>query len=195
MGIQGTARVSNNNARQPGNSEWATEMREKLTEEFDISHVTESVFATVNQLHENISLLSKDLETSGRQGKKTLLVVCYRGGGGLDMRCLETYAIMQGGKAFPIEHLLRDLAKIQNCYVLGVLDCPRLRLETQIFDGYNFKDEEAKNLILMFGCKMMQNLKQSCTLPLFDLLARKRESEKRKFVTLPEELLFIEAVK
>ena len=122
-------------------------MREKLTEEFDISHVTESVFATVNQLHENISLLSKDLETSGRQGKKTLLVVCYRGGGGLDMRCLETYAIMQGGKAFPIEHLLRDLAKIQNCYVLGVLDCPRLRLETQIFDGYNFKDEEAKNLM------------------------------------------------
>lgn len=163
--------------------------------DFDISQVTESVFPTVSQLHENISMLSKNLEITGRRGKKTLLVVCYRGGGGLDMRCLETYAIMQGEKAFPLEHLLRDLAKIQNCYVLGAIDCPRLRLETRIEDGYNFKDDEAKNLILMFGCKMMQDLKQSCSLALFDLLGQKRTTGRQKFITLPEALLFIEKEK
>ena len=58
-----------------------------------------------------------------------------------------------------------------------------------------YKDNEAKNIILMFGCKMMQDLKQSCTLALFDLLGRKRKNEKQKTITLPESLLFIDNAK
>ena len=71
------------------------------------------------------------------------------------MRCLDTYAILQNGKAFAIEHFLRDLAVISNCYVFGVIDCPRLRLDYQIEDNYNYKSSAAKNLIMMFGCKQL----------------------------------------
>ena len=77
----------------------------------------------------------------------------YRGGGGLDMRCMDTYAILQNGKAFAIEHFMRDLAKQKLTYIWGLLDCPRLRLDYQIEDGYVSKDEGIKNLILMFGCR------------------------------------------
>ena len=81
------------------------------------------------------------------------MFVYFRGNGGLDMRCQDTYAILKNGKAFAIEHFLRDLAKQKSTYVLGLLDCPRLRLDLTIEDGYVSKDEGIKNLILLFGCK------------------------------------------
>ena len=90
---------------------WVSELRDILTEDFGFTHVTESVYASVNELTKTQEVLCKRLETAARQGKKTLLFVYFRGNGGLDMRCMDTYAILQNGKAFAIEHFLRDLAK------------------------------------------------------------------------------------
>ena len=143
---------------RPAASAWVKELREMLNYDFGFSHVQESVFASINELHITQSIICKRIAKATKQDKKTLLFVYYRGGGGLDMRCLDTYAILQNGKAFAIEHFLRDLAQIKNCYVMGVLDCPRLRLQYQIEDDYNSKDEGVRNLILMFGCKMLQDL-------------------------------------
>ena len=69
------------------------------------------------------------------------------------MRCMDTYAILQNGKAFAIEHFLRDLAKQKQTYVFGLIDCPRQRLNYKIEDGYVSKDEGIKNLVLLFGCR------------------------------------------
>ena len=55
------------------------------------------------------------------------------------MRCMDTYAILQNGKPLAIEKLLRDLAQINDCYVFGVVDCPRLRLKQLIDDKNNYK--------------------------------------------------------
>lgn len=44
------------------------------------------------------------------------------------------------------------MAKVRQTYVLGLIDCPRLRLDYKIQDGYMAKDEGIKNLILLFGC-------------------------------------------
>ena len=170
-------------------------MRETLNYDFGFNHVTESVFASINELHITQSIICKRIEKATKQDKKMLLFVYYRGGGGLDMRCLDTYAILQNGKAFAIEHFLRDLAQINNCYVFGVIDCPRLRLEYQIEDSYNSKDEGIRNLILMFGCKMLQDLTQPCIWALINLMKKKRTQAEQKTLTLPEALLFVEQEK
>ena len=70
------------------------ELRDILIDDFGFTHVTESVYATVNELTKTQEILCKRLETAARQGKKTLLFVYYRGGGGLDLRCMDTYAIL-----------------------------------------------------------------------------------------------------
>lgn len=71
------------------------------------------------------------------------------------MRCLDTYAILQNGKAFAIEHFLRDLAMIDNTYVFSLLDCPRKKIPFPIDDAYSWKADGVKNLILMFGCRQL----------------------------------------
>ena len=90
------------------------------------------------------------------------------------MRCMDTYAILQNGKAFALEHFMRDLAKQPLCYVWSLMDCPRLRLDYQIEDGYVSKDEGIKNLILQFGCHKYQDLKQPTVWALFILMKRMR---------------------
>ena len=60
---------------------------------------------------------------------------------------------MQNGKAFAIEHFIKDLAGIDNTYVFGLLDCPRKKLPFTVDDGYTWKFDAVRNLILMFGCK------------------------------------------
>lgn len=103
-----------------------------------------------------------------------MLFVYYRGDGGLDMRCLDTYAVLQNGKAFAIEHFLRDLAKQPATFVFGALDCPRLRLQYQIDDGYISKDEGIKNLMFLFGCKQYQDLKQPAVWAFLTILKKLR---------------------
>ena len=61
-------------------------MKETLKEDFEFNQVQESVSATVQQLLSKFSILSSKIGVKGRNGQKTLVVVCYRGGGGLDMR-------------------------------------------------------------------------------------------------------------
>ena len=79
---------------RPAASAWVKELRESLTHDFGFNHVTESVFASINELHITQSILCKRIEKATKLDKKTLLFVYYRGGGGLDMRCLDTYAIL-----------------------------------------------------------------------------------------------------
>ena len=153
---------------------WVSELRDILTEDFGFTHVTESVYPTVSELTKTQSILCKRLDMAAKQGKKTLLFVYYRGNGGLDMRCMDTYAILQNGKAFALEHFMRDLAKQHLCYVWSLMDCPRLRLDYQIEDGYVSKDEGIKNLILQFGCHKYQDLKQPTVWALFILMKRMR---------------------
>ena len=164
----------------------------KLHQQFQLSYIQESIQPTVQSLYDNLGTLTKNLEAASQRGTKTLLVVYFRGNGGLDLRCLETYALLQDGKAFPIEHLLGDLAKVKNSFVFGIVDCPRIRLEIQIEDGYNFKDDSTRNLILVFGCKMMQGLKQACGLTLLRSISRKNTEMNKSYVTLPEALLFMD---
>lgn len=107
------------------------------------------------------------------------------------MRCLDTYAILQNGKAFAIEHFIRDLALIDNVYVFSLLDCPRKKLAYPINDGYSFKCEGVRNLILMYGCKQLQDLKQPTFWALFNLLKRKRNSSMNS-IQLPDALMYLD---
>ena len=110
-------------------SKWVGELRDILTDDFNFNHVTESIYASVGELTKTQEVICKRLEKAAREGKKTMIFVYYRGNGGLDMRCMDTYAILQNGKAFALEHFLRDLAKVRLTYVFGLIDCPRRKLE------------------------------------------------------------------
>jgi len=86
---------------------------------------------------------------------------------------------------------LRDLAKVRQTYVFGLVDCPRLRLEYQIDDGYNAKDEGIKNLILLFGCRSGQDLKQPSVWALFELMKMMRSGPDQESILLPDDILKI----
>ena len=175
-------------------SQWVSELREILTNEFAFTHVTESVYASVTELSKTQQIICKRLEKASREGKKTLLFVYYRGNGGLDMRCMDTYAILQNGKAFALEHFLRDLAKEKNTYVWGLLDCPRLRLDYKIEDGYEAKDEGVRNLILQYGCRMNQDLRQPTVWALFQLLIRLKATPGKSCLCLPDDLVEMQEI-
>lgn len=71
-----------------------SELRDILTDDFDFTHVTESIYASVGELTKTQEVICRRLEKAAREGKKTLILVYYRGNGGLDMRCRDTYAIL-----------------------------------------------------------------------------------------------------
>lgn len=50
------------------------------------------------------------LTISKEYNERTLVMVYYRGEGGLDRRCLDTYAIIKQKNYFALEHYLRELA-------------------------------------------------------------------------------------
>ena len=108
------------------------------------------------------------------------------------MRCFDTYAILQNGKAFAIEHFLRDLAMLDDIYVFSLLDCPRTKLEYKIEDSYYTKTEGIRNMILMFGCKQLQDINSPSFWALFNLLKRKRINKNMKSILLPDALLYLD---
>ena len=70
------------------------ELRDLLIDEFSFSHVTESIYSTVSELTQTQQVICKRLDKAARENKKTMIFVYYRGNGGLDMRCQDTYAIL-----------------------------------------------------------------------------------------------------
>lgn len=73
--------------------------------------------------------------------------------------------------------------------MLGIIDCPRLRLNYKIDDGYVSKDEGIKNIILMYGCKVFQDLKQPCVWAVFNLLKKLRQPN-QEILCLPDDLVW-----
>ena len=75
-------------------SQWTTDLQKLLREEFYFSHITTSVYASVAELSRTQDLLCKRIDRAVRQGQNVLLFVYYRGNGGVDMRCKDTYALL-----------------------------------------------------------------------------------------------------
>jgi hypothetical protein len=84
--------------------------------------------------------------------------------------------------------MLTEMAKISLSYIFGLIDCPRKMLKIPIDDGYTFKEEGQRNLILVFGCKRLLNIES----PTFWSFANHLKRKKDMFdtVVLPEALLY-----
>lgn len=161
---------------------------EILERDLLFTQVFKSTNATASQLHLTYRSLTDKLSHAQSLKKKTLLFVYYRGGGGLDSRCLETYAVLPSKEVFAIEHMLTEMAKIDLSYILGLIDCPRKMLKTPIDDGYTFKEQGRKNLILIFGCKRLLHIESPTFWSFASHLKRKRNMFDT--VVLPEALLY-----
>jgi hypothetical protein len=47
------------------------------------------------------------MKSASESGQKTLVFVVYVGPGGLDLRCLNTYAMIGNNKTWALEHFVR----------------------------------------------------------------------------------------
>ena len=72
-----------------------------------------------------ISDAYKEIYLDGKKNVNTLLYVYYAGHGGQDGT---TMCLLNDGKVYPLEKNLRSLAKMESCYVIGVMDCCRERI-------------------------------------------------------------------
>jgi hypothetical protein len=64
-------------------------------------------------MHEEFQKMQKRLDITRKRNEKTLIFIYYRGDGGVDGRSLDTYAILKNEVCFPIEHRIRELARIE----------------------------------------------------------------------------------
>jgi len=129
------------------------------------------------------------METAAASGQKTLIFVIYVGEGGLDLRCLNTYACLPKSKTFAIEHFVRQLALIKNSYVVSYFECLRSKISIQ--DGYTQRPDSGnydRNLIMIFSSQplVLPVASEACTAAKFvqELAAQGKE------VCLPEALLY-----
>lgn len=60
-----------------------------------------------------------------QQGKNTLIFVYYAGHGVMDNT---TYCVLNGPRMYPLEKILRSLAKSDGSYVVSVFDCCREKI-------------------------------------------------------------------
>ena len=73
-------------------------------------------------------------ENFQKDGSNTLLFVYYAGHGMMD-NC--TYAVLNGARMYPLEKMLRSLAKADGSYVVSVFDCCREKLVQNATRGFN----------------------------------------------------------
>ena len=112
-----------------------------------------------------ISDAYREIYNDGKKNINTLLYVYYAGHGGQDGT---TMCLLNGGPPYPLEKNLRSLAKMQCCYVIGVLDCCRekIRRDQMAMRGLGGEDEDdeddqlfgqpkdaTENFIITYGCQ------------------------------------------
>ena len=148
----------------------------------------ESVNKSVNELYHDFRKMKARLEIASDKGESVLLLCYYRGEGGLDHRCLDTYAIIKGNTYFAIESYMRQLAQTENSYVFGVLDCGRQMLDVKITDVHGWTADGLRNLVMLFGVKQLCKRQKPIFWGLASHLDAQRDSLDR--VVLPDALLF-----
>ena len=94
--------------------------------------------------------------------QNTLLFVYFAGHGSMDNT---TKAMLNGKRHYPLEKSLRNLAKCDGSYVMGVFDCCREKLDASLAtraadilddedddDNFNVEDSQ-ENFIMTYGCQ------------------------------------------
>ena len=74
------------------------------------------------EIRKAISQACKDIYNNFSNGINTLLFVYYAGHGMMD-NC--TYVVLNAKKMYPLEKMLRSLAKADGSYVVSIFDCCR----------------------------------------------------------------------
>ena len=72
-----------------------------------------------------IDSASREIFENYEEGRKTLLYVYYAGHGMMDNT---TYCVLNGKRMYPLEKMLRTIAKQDGSYVMSVFDCCREKL-------------------------------------------------------------------
>ena len=92
-----------------------------------------------------------------------------------------TYSVLNGQRMYPLEKMLRSLAKADGSYVVGVFDCCREKLKQKATRGFNAEaimnegmlvDEEwigqpkgsQENIIITYGCQPSDGVLQKSSL-------------------------------
>jgi hypothetical protein len=92
------------------NPKWLISVREVLSNQLNFAKTFESINRTGNELHHDYLKMEARLHIAKEAGESVFLMVYYRGEGGVDQRCLDTYALVKDNTYFALEHYIRELA-------------------------------------------------------------------------------------
>ena len=157
-----------------------------------------------------IDKVSAQIYTNYREGLNTLLYVYYAGHGMMD-NC--TYCVLNGPRMYPLEKMLRTLAKADGSYLVAVFDCCREKVEQQAMRGLKADTEglehdgdewigqpkdSQENIIITYGCQPSAGVPQKSTIAntYFRYLRKSAKvfPDGKKYLVLPGCLNFFQNV-
>ena len=81
--------------------------------------------------------LKDKIKLNLKSGRKTLIVIYYVGHGIMLNNHNQSYIVLPdlSNPIFPLEAAIRSLSKLDNCFVIGILDCERELFKPQMLQG------------------------------------------------------------
>ena len=126
-----------------------------------------------NQVHTAILTLATELSKANADGERTLLFAYYAGHGMADQHL---QVQLNETKRYPMEKMLRSIAKMDGSYVMGLFDCCRERIVAEPSRGGGEADddgmaaagnslpEQQENFIITYGCPPTEGVPAKSTI-------------------------------
>ena len=160
----------------------------------DILTVAEPSWAA---LHQVVLDLALDIQQAAMRGERTLIFTYYAGHGLADNNL---HAQLNEAKIYPIEKMLRSLAKAEGSYVVALFDCCRERLAPGASRGAETEQagmldvqsntETTTNFILTYGCPPSEGVPAKSTIAHAYIKYLKKAADPQGRIGLPGPLNF-----
>ena len=154
---------------------------------------------TWNQVHLKVIEMAMNLQQDAMQGIKTLFYFYYAGHGLSDNNL---HLQLNELRLYPIEKMLRSLAKADGSYVIALFDCCRERLVAGATRGTGADEDDGlaaatealpeyqENFIITFGCPPTEGVPAKSTIAKAYMKYIKKSSDQNGYISLPGPLNF-----
>ena len=125
--------------------------------------------------------------------KKILILWYYAGHGNQDNTVSMMLNQAEGKHNYPIELQLRSLSKCSSAYIVGLMDCCRIKIKTRGPGGDDDDPvEEGENIILAFGCPPSNETPAASTLAQDFFTFLENSADANGYIALPGNLNFFQ---
>ena len=151
------------------------------------------------QVHLKILEAAMNIQKDAMEGIQTLFYFYYAGHG---MSDTNLFLQLNEGKLYPIEKMLRSLAKADGSYVIALFDCCRERIIAGATRGVNVEEDDGmaaaseqipenhENFIITYGCPPTEGVPAKSTIAKTYMQYLKKSSDQNGYIQLPGPLNF-----